>query len=58
MQKITLAWYVSRMNVKLLRPADFDSKLREHGVDRMVTVQKLCRICRDKKQVSETSDTV
>ncbi len=31
----------------------FKSKLREHGVDRKVNVQKICRVCRDKKQVRE-----
>lgn len=41
-QKITLAQYASRMNIKLLRPADFNNKLRKHGVDRKVTVQKVC----------------
>jgi len=41
-QKITLAHYASRMNIKLLRPADFNNKLRKHGVDRKATVQKVC----------------
>ena len=50
-QRITLAQYAYRMNIKLLRPADFNSKLREHGVDKKVTVQKICRICKDEKDV-------
>lgn len=50
-QKITLAQYASRMNIRLLRPADFNSKLREHGVDKKVTVQKVCRVCKDEKDV-------
>lgn len=50
-QKITLAQYASRMNIKLLRPADFNKKLREHRVDKKVTVQKICRVCRNEKDV-------
>jgi len=50
-QKITLAQYASRMNIRLLRPADFNSKLREYSVDRKVTVQKVCRVCKDEKDV-------
>lgn len=43
--------YASRMDIKLLRPVGFNAKLREHGVDRKVTVQKICRICKDEKDV-------
>ena len=50
-QRITLSQYTSRMNIKLLRPADFNAKLREHGVDKKVTVQKICRVCRNEKDV-------
>ena len=55
-QRITLAQYAARMNIKLLRPADFNSKLREHGVDRKVTVQKICRVCKDEKNVRVVLD--
>ena len=57
-QTITLAQYASRMNIKLLRPADFNSKLREHGVDRKVTVQKICRVCKDEKDVRFALDEI
>jgi len=57
-QKITLAQYACRMNIKLLRPADFNSKLREHRVDRKVTVQKICRVCRDEKDVRVVLDEI
>jgi len=39
------------MNIRLLRPADFNSKLRERGVEKKVTVQKICRVCKDEKDV-------
>jgi len=57
-QKITLAQYASRMNIKLLRPADFNSKLREHGVDKKLTVQKICRVCKDEKDVRAVLDEI
>jgi len=57
-QKITLVQYASRMNIRLLRPADFNSKLREHGVDKKVTVQKICRVCKDEKDVRFVLDEV
>jgi len=50
-QKITLAQYASRINIRLLRPADFNSKMRERGVDKRITVQKICRVCKDEKDV-------
>ena len=57
-QKITLAQYASRMNIRLLRPADFNSKLREQGVDKKVTVQKICRVCKDEKDVRVVLDEI
>ncbi len=44
------------MNIRLLRPADFNSKLRERGVDKKVTVQKICRVCKDEKDVRYVLD--
>ena len=57
-QKITLAQYASRMNIRLLRPADFNSKLREQGVDKKVTVQKVCRVRKDEKDVRSVLDKI
>jgi hypothetical protein len=56
--KMTLAQHASRMNVKLLRPADFNEKLRQHGVDNSTTVQRICRIAKDEKQVRELMNMV
>jgi len=57
-QKITLAQYASRMNIKLLRPADFNCKLKEHRVDKKVTVQKICRVCKDENDVRMVLDAI
>jgi len=46
------------MNIRLLRPADFNAKLRERGVDKKVTVQKICRACRDEKDVRAVLDEI
>ena len=56
--KIALAQYASRMNIRLLRPADFNDKLREHGVDKKVSVQKICRVCKDEKNVRAVLDEI
>ncbi len=57
-RRITLAQYTSRLNIQLLKPSDFNKKLREHGVEKKVTVQKICKICRDEKQIRQTLDRV
>ena len=46
------------MNIKMLRPVDFNKKLRERGVPKEVTVQKICKACRDEKQVREILDEI
>lgn len=43
-QKITLSQYANRMNIRLLRPSDFNSKLRHRGIEKRITVQKVCRV--------------
>lgn len=55
---MTLAQYAAKMNIQLLRPSDFNRMLREHGVDKKVTVQKICRLCRDEKEVREVLDKI
>lgn len=39
------------MNIKLVRPSDFNEKLRERELDRRVTVQKICRDWGDENDV-------
>jgi hypothetical protein len=57
-EKITLSQYASRMNIKLLRPADFNDKLRDRGVDKKATVQRICRVCKDERDVRLVLDKV
>lgn len=56
--KMTLAKYAAQMNVQLLKPSDFNEMLRERGVDRKVTVQKMCRVCRDEREVRSLLDSI
>lgn len=51
--EISLATYAGRMNIQLLKAADFNEKLRERGCLRNITVQKVCRVARDEKEVHE-----
>ena len=57
-EKITLPQYATRMNIKLLRPADFNEKLHEQGTEKKVTVQKICKACRNEKQVREAMESI
>jgi DNA-binding MarR family transcriptional regulator len=52
-ERITLPQYANRMNIKLLRPADFNEKLRVHGVDKRITAQRICRLARNETQLRE-----
>ena len=40
-RELTLAQYAAKMNIQLLKPSDFNKKLRECGVAKKVTVQKI-----------------
>jgi hypothetical protein len=55
---ISLATYASRMNIQLLKASDFNEKLRERGVPKYVTVQKICRASKDEKNVRETLEKI
>jgi hypothetical protein len=57
-QTINLASYAFRMNIQLLKAADFNSKLRERGCSRSITVQKACRIAKNENEVREVLDTL
>jgi hypothetical protein len=48
---ISLASYTARMNIQLLKAADFNGKLRERGAAKNVTVQKICKIAKDESEV-------
>jgi hypothetical protein len=57
-ERITLSQYAYRLNIKLLRSADFNVKLHEQGVEKRVTVQKLCELCRDEAQVRDILNSI
>ena len=56
--KVSLASYAGRMNIQLLRAADFNSKLREKGCGKNITVQQICRVARDEREVRRILDEV
>jgi len=49
--KISLASYAARMNIQLLKSADFNEKLRDRGCEKSITVQRVCRIAHDENEV-------
>jgi len=55
---ISLASYAARMNIQLLKAADFNEKLREREVQKAVTVQKVCRYARDENEVREILEAI
>jgi len=50
---ISLASYTARMNIQLLKSADFNAKLRDRGVSKGVTVQRVCRYAKEEREVHE-----
>ncbi len=55
---ITLAQYAERLNVQLLRASNFNEKLRDKGVPKDATVQKICKATRDERDVRRMLDAV
>jgi len=55
---ISLASYAARMEMQLLKAADFNQKLRERGCPGGVTVQKICKVARDEREVREILDGI
>lgn len=55
---ISLASYVSRMNIQILKAADFNQKLHGEGCSKKVSVQKVCRTAKDEDEVREILDAV
>jgi len=55
---ISLASYAARMNIQLLKAADFNQRLRERGCPAKVTVQKICKIAKNEDEVREILDAV
>jgi hypothetical protein len=55
---ISLAQYAARRNLQLVTAADFNAKLRERGLPKEATVQKVCRAAGDEKEVREALDAM
>lgn len=51
--RISLSAYAGRTNIQLLKASDFNTKLREKGCDKSVTVQKICRIAKDESEIRQ-----
>jgi len=56
--EISLATYAARMNIQLLKASDFNEKIRERGVPKEITVQRICRIAREEKEVREVLEDI
>jgi len=56
--EINLPAYAARMNIQLLKASDFNEKLRERGIPKNVTVQRICRVARDESEVRELLDFI
>jgi hypothetical protein len=46
------------LNVNLLKAADFNEKLHEHGCDSKITVQGVCRLAKDEHEVRQTLEAI
>jgi hypothetical protein len=55
---LTLAQYAARCNIQLIRTADLNEKLLQRGVDQKITVQRICRDCRNEEEVKEVLDAI
>jgi hypothetical protein len=53
-QRISLAGYAARIKLELVSAADLNEKLRGQGVQKEITVQEICKIARDEKEVRDT----
>jgi len=55
---ISLSAYAARMNIQLLKASDFNEKLRERGLPKDVTVQRICRIAKNESEVREILESI
>jgi hypothetical protein len=55
---MTLAEYAARLNIQLLKAPDFNSRLHVRGCSTAVSVQKVCKIAKNEKQVREILDSI
>ncbi|MDR0492973.1 MAG: hypothetical protein LBH74_04985 [Nitrososphaerota archaeon] len=52
--KISLPAYAARIKLELVSAADLNEKLRDRGVKKEITVQEICRIAKNEKEVRDT----
>lgn len=52
-ESVSLAQYAARMNIQLLKAADLNEMLHTRGVDKKVTVQRICTRARNESEVRE-----
>jgi hypothetical protein len=50
---ISLAQYAARMNIQLLKASDLNQMLHERGMDKNITVQKICTRARNESEARE-----
>lgn len=55
---LSLASYVARMNIQLLKAVDFNTKLKERGCPKTVSVQRICRFARNESEVRKIIDAI
>ncbi len=55
---ISLASYAARMNIQLLKAADFNVKLQQRGCHKDITVQKICKAAKNEKEVREMLEAI
>jgi hypothetical protein len=53
---VSLASYAERLNIQILKSADMNGKLREHGIS--ATVQRVCKIAKDEEEVRQVLENL
>ena len=56
--QVSLATYANRMNIQLLKAADFNKRLHERGCPKATTAQKICRVAKKEGEVREMLDAI
>ncbi|MCD6484903.1 MAG: hypothetical protein J7L47_07335 [Candidatus Odinarchaeota archaeon] len=56
--ELSLSQYAARLNITLIRSADLNERLHKHGVPTSVSVQKICRYCKDEKEVEQVLNAI
>jgi hypothetical protein len=56
--ELTLPTYAERLNIELLKASRLNERLRERKVDKKITVQLICKIAKDEKEVRALLDSI